>query len=125
MNGKIENVEKKTGAKGTAYYVVTINGKKSTTFDATVLNCIGKDVDATVEQNGNYWNLKSFIIVGNTTSNEPVRESKNRAFAASYAKDLMVAIIPTRPSPDIDEVKKDTKNLYNFFLSLLESDEVF
>jgi len=77
ITGTVESVDQKHGTskKGKPWTLsrVKIGGVVYSTFDAPPL--VGQSVEAEVEQDGEYWNLNSFSIVGGMKPYTPTQNT--------------------------------------------------
>ena len=105
MIGVVEHIETKTSKNGKTFYVVTINGKDSTTFDSKILESKGKKIEAKIISK--IWNDKTFFNIdtwcyasekkesekkeNGNTYNKNLSVQQLRSFALAYAKDLAIA----------------------------------
>ena len=100
----VKSSEVLTGTKGEYLKVTTEEGKTQNIFDQAIWNLFGDGmaVKLHLEKQGDWWNVTSAESVAKALAEKaqaekPVEErkpdSKNRAFALSYAKDVGVAQI--------------------------------
>jgi len=97
----VEKSEVLKGAKGEYLKVFPIEGTPINIFDQSLWNLFGDGlaVELTLEQQGRWWNVTSAAPVAKELAEKqpsPAQkvqtiDSKNKAFALSYIKDLIVA----------------------------------
>ena len=116
-NVNIKNKTEKQTKTGKPYWLVETDKGKFSVFDKAIADklLVGKAFEVSITQNGQYRNL---VLVGKEV--EPAKESlppyvketsdsRDRSYAASYAKDIVVALI--EKSKDVKEAEQQLEKL--------------